>query len=571
MNPATANPIIRHAAWNVSANPIFRRYCQSRLRARGLGVWLLLTLLAAGFPVAVTAAVAVRGGLSAADSARVALLFLLPLQGFILFILGTAQAAGGMTAERDEGVIDYQRLIPMSPLAKVIGYLFGLPVREYVLFFATLPFTGWCLWRGEVEWRVWLPLYTVLFSSTLLYHLTGLVTGTVVRNRRWAFLASIGLVFALYTVVPQVARFGLVYFKYLTITPVVAEMAPGLLPQDVGAVLAAGQRLAPTAKFFGLDFSELVFTLFSQGGLVLTFLVMLCRRWRRHEAHLLGKVWALGFFIWLQLIFLGNALPLIESGTLFPSREFTRRAVWRLDIWRPTELEAVIMCGIFGLVTLLLLKLLGSIITPTPDRQREGWRRARKLGQRRVPWLADAGTGWWFNLAMALAGGAGWFVFCRGVMESRWFPGQQVPLAVLGYFTAVLFGAGVGAQAWLESRGSALARLADILVGVVPLMVGTVLCVLGQALQPLGIWVLGISPLAQPFFAVGKVWPLDVLPVSITQVVPQAFNFWMVMWVLLAAWLAFDLRARRKAMAAAALAPPQGGVGETGGDRRSTQ
>ena len=50
-----------------------------------------------------------------------------------------------MTAERDEGVIDYQRLIPMSPLSKVLGYLFGLPVREYVMFLATLPFTGWAL------------------------------------------------------------------------------------------------------------------------------------------------------------------------------------------------------------------------------------------------------------------------------------------------------------------------------------------------------------------------------------------------------------------------------------------
>ena len=78
------------------------------------------------------------------DAARTGIIPLLVFQGIILFILGTAQVAGGMTAERDEGVIDYQRLIPMSPLSKVLGYLFGLPVREYVMFLATLPFTAWC-------------------------------------------------------------------------------------------------------------------------------------------------------------------------------------------------------------------------------------------------------------------------------------------------------------------------------------------------------------------------------------------------------------------------------------------
>ena len=47
------------------------------------------------------------------------------------------------------------------------------------MFLATLPFTAWSMWRGHIGWEVWLPLYATVFSSTLLYHFTGLVTGTV--------------------------------------------------------------------------------------------------------------------------------------------------------------------------------------------------------------------------------------------------------------------------------------------------------------------------------------------------------------------------------------------------------
>ena len=41
------------------------------------------------------------------------------IQLFLLFVLGTAQVAGGMTAERDEGVIDYQgRVVPVVDLRR---------------------------------------------------------------------------------------------------------------------------------------------------------------------------------------------------------------------------------------------------------------------------------------------------------------------------------------------------------------------------------------------------------------------------------------------------------------------
>jgi hypothetical protein len=335
MNDRTsAVPPFRHAPWKVWTNPFFLRYCRSRLRSRGLGISLLIVALIAGFIVSIANSIAYRTGTNPGDAARLAFIPLLVLQDFILFVLGTAQVAGGMTAERDEGVIDYQRLIPMSPLAKVMGYLFGLPVREYVMFLVTLPFVGWCLWRGDVAWNVWLPLYAGVFSSGLLYHITGLVTGTVARNRRWAFLASIGLVFCLYTVVPQMAKFGLVYFRYLTIMPVFEESLPGLLPASAGAVVRAAQRLAPTVKFFNLDFSETVFTVFSQGGLIVTFAVMLCRKWRRAESHLLGKIWACAFFFWIQILLLGNALPLIDSGHLSRRADSTECSDSPCPMWR---------------------------------------------------------------------------------------------------------------------------------------------------------------------------------------------------------------------------------------------
>lgn len=545
------NPLekpIRHRSWMLWQNPIFRRYCKARLRPRSLAVALLLTLLIPGFITALTSSIGVRTGMSPADAARNAIIPLMVFQSLILFILGTAQVSGGMVAERDEGVIDYQRMVPMTPLAKVLGYLFGLPVREYVLVLFTLPFTAWALWRGEVAMHVWLPLYVVIFSAALLYHFTGLITGTVAKSKRWAFLASIGLVFALYTVVPQMAKFGLVFFRYLTITPVFQESLPGLLPRKVGSLVSVGQQLMPTVKFFGLSFSELTFSLFSQGGLILTFIVMLCRRWRSNEAHLLGKLWATGFFIWVQVLLLGNALPLIEPGSLFPSREFGRMVKF-LPNWAPQPMEAVAMSGVYGLFTMGLIMLLGAMVTPSVDQQLRGWRRARKHGETSLRLRSDASTGFGAVLIMALTGAAGWVIFTRALVESRWFPGHVVPGAVFGYFAAVLFVGGVGFQVLLEQKGGRFVALAGIMVGVVPLMVGTVLGMLKDDLAGAASWISGISPASLPFYASGSLLSIAELPSSIAKAMPRAFHVWLAVGVVATLWRIVCLWRARRAMA----------------------
>jgi len=554
MNPDTPIPSpVRHPAWAVWKNPIFRRYCQSRLRPAGVGVSVLLAVLVSGFIVGMSTSVGINREMTPSDAVRPAIIILLVFQGIILFVFGTAQVGGGMTAERDEGVIDYQRLIPMSPLAKVIGYLFGLPAREYVMFLATLPFTAWCLWRGEISWHVWLPLYGVMLSSTLLYHFTGLLTGTVVKNRRWAFLVSIGLVLCLYTIIPQAAKFGLVFFKYLTITPVYMESMPHLLPKTAGAAMKTLQNLVPTVKFFGLDFSEAVFTWFSQGGLILTFIIMLCRKWRRAESHLLGKIWATGFFVWIQILLLGNALPLIEPGGLFPSRGFMRM-VHITAGWKPEPIEAVLMSGVYGFFTLALVFVLSGIITPSSDHQIRGWRRARKQGRRSLPFLSDAATSFWFTLVMALAGAGGWFIFTRALVESRWYPGHTVPLETLGYFAAVLLGCSIGFQALLETKGGRVVGLTAIFVGVVPIMIGAVLWPINDSLKPAASWLIGISPASMPFYASGTLLSLAELPAEAARAVPRAFYFWLFVSVLTAVWLVARLFASRKALAVKTLA-----------------
>ncbi|MGC4016235.1 MAG: hypothetical protein QM755_17190 [Luteolibacter sp.] len=551
-HPASPSPSRPHAAWRFWDNPIFRRYCRSRLRPRGLVVSMLITVLIAGFLFAITRSAAeYRAHLTAADAERAPLIPLLIFQGLILFVLGTAQVSGGMVAERDEGVIDYQRLIPMTPVAKVIGYLFGLPIREYVMVFATLPFTGWCLWKGDVATSTWLPLYTVFFTSTLLYHFTGLLTGTVVKNRRWAFLVSIGLVFCLYTVVPQMARFGLVFFKYLTITPVLEEGMPYLLPKPVGAVIEVGKLLAPTVKFFNLDFSETVFTVFSQSSLILTFLIMLTRRWKRAESHLLGKIWAVVFFIWIQILLLGNALPLVESGKLFPFRGVARflSVAHPTDDWRPSAVETVGMSGLYGCVTLILLFILSGLITPSPEGQERGWRRARKQGGNSLAPLSDPATGFWFTIVMAVAGAGGWYLFTRGLVESRWFPGHTVPLPVLGYFAVVMLAVGIAFQTLLESRGSRFMGLAVILGGITPVLVGAVLSTISNGLGTAAAWVIAISPASLPLYASGSLLSIAELPVGISRAVPRAFHFWLLVMTIVAVWQAFRLAATRAAMA----------------------
>ncbi|MDG2399709.1 MAG: hypothetical protein P8M04_03970 [Akkermansiaceae bacterium] len=537
-------------AWMIWANPILKRYARSRLRPASLGVALLMTILVAGFFFFLARETTARAIQNPIDVGRIPLIPLLILQGLILFGLGTGQAAAGITTEADEGVIDYQRLAPMTPFAKVLGYLFGLPIREWILFLATIPFTGYSIWKGQVPLNGVLQLYAVFFMAAILYHLTGLVAGSVMKNRRWAFLTSTGLVMFLYLIIPQAAKFGLVYLKYVTIYPVFNEVYPSLIPRPLGDAAEVFNTIIPPAKFFGLNFPQYVFTLISQGVLSLAMVMMLWRRWRKADCHLLGKFTATGLFGWLQMMLLGNALPLMDSGDLFPSRELDRRfgRLINPDIqfWSPKTWEATVMIGIYGLVTLASLWWLTFIISPELHGQVRGWRRARKLGHSKLPVLSDAATSVPWVLTMSVMGAAGWFIFGRTLIESHWYPELSLLVVTPMAMFSILLCGGLGMAALLESVGRKVTGLVVILGGILPVMLGVILAVSSDDSIALAVWLAGICPVSWPVYGSGVFLSEEGMPRDVARAVPNAFWFWQGAGAILTVWLLSKLRSARK-------------------------
>jgi len=136
-----------------------------------------------------------------------------------LFILGTGQDGGRCDGEGEEGMLEYQRLTPTDTLAKVLGYLFGLPVREYFPWWSlTMPYTIWAIWSAGVRQAFGSALRGLL-RSAILYHMTGSCRYGG-EESAVGILVSIAIVFPSTPSFPSLSKFGLVFFEYFAIKPV---------------------------------------------------------------------------------------------------------------------------------------------------------------------------------------------------------------------------------------------------------------------------------------------------------------------------------------------------------------
>ncbi len=458
-------------------NPIWVRSARARLRLKHILSWGIIALTVTAFISVVSYLPAVERGITPANAAKLMILPLIVIQGIILMLLGTGAVAGQLSIEREKGLLDYVRMTPMTPLSKIMGYLFGLPVREYFLFALTLPFLAFAIVVSGVSPLKMLHFYAVFFSSVWLYHMTALVAGMASSKPRHAAMMAQGLVVLLYLVLPQLSRFGMTFFEFLTVRPtffamVGAELASANPQLDMAARQQfSGLDQSGSVPFFTLDIHATVFSLMVQLLLLGALLQVVRRKWRDGFSHALSKLDAIVLYAGVLFLLTGSLWPVLGDPQI---TDRLRMQFGGTEGMAPDAfLFAVLL--VFLLVCGAGMLLVIAVTTPNRFTQLRELRRTRKLALKRIPINADGATAL-SVVALGCALTAVVYTLVLGhALDSRLFlaqgPGLWATSAPVLYFCfAALFTQGIREQFSARAVGVSL-----FLFWMIPFFVAVVL------------------------------------------------------------------------------------------------
>lgn len=396
--PVTTNlqPAPWFALW---ANPIAQRCRRARLRPHHLLTYGLLGFSIITFVFLVIYLPALRRfDASTQTAAKATLVPLLIMQGIALMGLGTAALATGIARERDRELLDYQRMTPMSPTAKIVGYLFGLPAREYLLFALTLPFVAFALHHADIPlWKI-AKYYLVFFTSVWVYHLTGLCAGIVSKKPWQASAISLGAVVGLYLVLPQLSYAGLAFFDYLTVRPTFFNVIAEELNQHDRPWRTNGWiQQYGNVPFFTTTLNPTVFSLAIQGFALASLFTVIHRKWVDPHRHPFSKPQGVAFLLGIVVVLVGTLWPTL--GNTDAISELQRRVSAESG---PQVLGWLI--GLYIVVAGSTTLFIAHLLTPRAHTARQGFRRTLRLQKQGVPpaWDAAPAVRWVAGLVAVL-------------------------------------------------------------------------------------------------------------------------------------------------------------------------
>lgn len=485
-------------------NPILQRYIRSNLRTSSLitgallyggmsvFIYLLYLGLAENF-------IPEKSRLHDMNTGIYPFGFLVFLQIFILNFVGTGSVASGMARESIDDVLTYQRLTPLSPTQKIIGYLVGLPIRSIYHFALTLPVTALLIYTAGLPFKTWGPIYLVLFTSTTMFYLLAMTVGFIM-GKRFSALISQGLVALLYFVMPQLSTFGFVLFDYLTIRPALFTAFQDSLNQKL--------LTSPTALFFDYEIPHTTYCVAVQFLLALAFFTILLRRWKSETAHLLSKIQAIVIVAITHIFILGGIWKNTATGAIFDlnvtgsgTGSTAKMILVQQSIDENKQLLAAGILGLYGLITFALGILLQYVYTPQKYEYLAGIRQRIKDGKRPLSITTDSGTSLPTTLIIAGISLAAWLTYSRHLLDASEIQefvnnASFLPVEIIltGCILAPLLGHGFA----MELYGKKLAGTFASFLWLLPIAIALLMSAWKFG-ENLALVLFGLSPLAMTF------------------------------------------------------------------------
>lgn len=285
--------------------------------------------------------------------------WLLGLQASILFLMGASQVAGSIAAARESGTLDFHRISPQSALATTLGFVVGAPVREYLLFACTLPFSLLTVAQGHPSVGGWLSVMAVLLVAAFCYYSLGALGAVVAPKPR----GTGGWIVALILLLNVAAMSGAPAVGAFTVFPAALEAVVG--PGRYGWWGGNNE----TALFYGLALPHSLLALIHLLPLAAFLFLAVVRRMRNERAMLYSKPAAVAFLALIAVVALGDA--------------------WKTTTYWDGALRYAMVYLLSAAAFLLTLA-----VTPNAGAYANGIRRAQQLGRTRAPFWSDLAANW---------------------------------------------------------------------------------------------------------------------------------------------------------------------------------
>ncbi len=328
-------------------NPIFLKHVRARLRPQAF-----LTSLAV---VGILCLCIAYGGyqLNAFQTGGAAGT-LLALQTVLLVIMGSGQVGASVNGARASGILDFHRVSPLTPTQMTLGFFFGAPIREYLLFAATLPFMVLCMALGVPSLRGFIQLMILLIAAAWTVQGLTLLNGLMSKAKN-----------------PASNVVGLMVLAWFVSMPLISG---GMFSIN----LVEGER---RLSFFDISLPWLPVVLLYQTPMLFFIFLAARRKMESARMHPLSKPQAISAMITFAVLVLGG-------------------------IWKQERPEILAIVALYLLV--ITAVVLTIMVTPSQAEYCKGVRRARQKGLRHLPCWDDLSVNWVFlaiTAAMVLAAG----------------------------------------------------------------------------------------------------------------------------------------------------------------------